>query len=66
MRKYRKHETFAEMGPRNYWHPYGLQSLHPDKFIAVVNAIIGGSQKLLPVSRVRQSRRHFVILKWEN
>lgn len=51
MRKYKKQETFAETGPRDFWHPYGLQGLRPEKFALVVNAIIGGSQHLLPLRR---------------
>jgi len=57
MRKYRKREIFAERGPRDFWHPYGLQCLRPEKFVAVVNAIIGGNQQLLPLKRVRPERR---------
>jgi len=53
MRKYRKQETFAEIGPRDFWHPYGLQSLRPEKFVSAVNAIIRGSQHLLPLHRRR-------------
>jgi hypothetical protein len=51
MRKYRKQETFAEIGPRDFWHPFGLQSLRPEQFIAVVNAIMSGTQHLLPLRR---------------
>jgi hypothetical protein len=56
MRIYRKQETFAERGPRDFWHPYGLQSLRPEKFITVVNAIIGGNQHLLPLEHVKPER----------
>ena len=51
MRKYAKRETFAEAGPKDHWHPYGLQSLRPEQFIVVVNAIISGRQHLLSVQR---------------
>jgi hypothetical protein len=61
MRKYRKRETFAEPGPRDFWHPYGLQNLRPEKFIAVVNAIMGGRQHLLPLRRHPQIKRTGVL-----
>jgi hypothetical protein len=51
MRRYTKRETFAETGPKDHWHPYGLQGLRPEKFIVVVDAIIQGHQRLLPLRR---------------
>lgn len=32
---------------KTFWHPYGLQSLTPEKFIKVVNLILKGEHILL-------------------
>jgi len=36
---------------KTFWHPYGLQSLTPEKFIKVVNLILKGEHILLRFSR---------------
>lgn len=51
MRKYTKRETFAPLGPKECWHPYGLQSLQPEKFASVVNSILQGKNRLLPTPK---------------
>ena len=51
MRKLYSQEDFARVGPKECWHPYGLQALGPEKFTHVVNAIISGRQHMLPVAR---------------
>jgi hypothetical protein len=49
MRKSNGRQNFAPVGPKESWHPYGLQSLRPEQFITVVNRIIRGENRLLPV-----------------
>jgi len=36
---------------KTLWHPYGLQSLTPEKFIKVVNLILKGEHILLRFNR---------------
>jgi hypothetical protein len=36
---------------KTFWHPYGLQSLTPEKFIKVVNLILKGEHILLRFKR---------------
>ena len=36
---------------KTFWHPYGLQSLTPEKFIKVVNLILKGEHILLRFNR---------------
>ena len=52
MPRKKKPEKYAVTGPKDCWHPYGLQALGPEKFTCVVNAIISGQQRMLPVARV--------------
>jgi hypothetical protein len=40
-------EKFASVGAKDCWHPYGLQSLSPDKFVNVVSRILKGKFELL-------------------
>jgi len=54
MRKYKKKEVFAPIGPKEHWHPYGLQSLQPEKFATVVNSILRGENQLLPIPKTTQ------------
>lgn len=51
MRKIRGTEAYAEAGPKECWNPYGLQMLRPEKFTIVVNSILNGENRLLPVAR---------------
>ena len=44
-------EGCAVPGPKECWHPYGLQMLRPDKFTIVANSILRGQNRLLPVAR---------------
>jgi len=36
---------------KTFWHPYGLQSLTPEKFIKVVNLVLKGEHILLRFKR---------------
>lgn len=40
---------------KTLWHPYGLQSLTPEKFIKVVNLILKGEHVLLRFKRGKRS-----------
>lgn len=40
-------ELFASAIIKDYWHPYGLQGLSPDKFARVVSRILKGKFGLL-------------------
>nr|MBN2277698.1 hypothetical protein [candidate division Zixibacteria bacterium] len=40
-------EQFASSGTKDCWHPYGLQNLSPEKFVAVVSRILAGKFNLL-------------------
>jgi hypothetical protein len=51
MRKIRGTEAYAALGPKECWHPYGLQMLRPEQFTTVVNSILRGEDRLLPVAR---------------
>ena len=51
MRKNRGTEAYAVPGPKECWHPYGLQMLRPEQFTTVVNSILQGKDRLLPVAR---------------
>jgi hypothetical protein len=53
MRNSNGRQNFAPVGPKESWHPYGLQSLRPEQFISVVNRIIRGENRLLPVRHGR-------------
>ena len=43
--------SYAVPGPRQCWHPYGLQMLRPEQFTIVANSILRGQNRLLPVAR---------------
>jgi hypothetical protein len=51
MRKDRQKVAHILPGPRDCWHPYGLQMLRPDQFSKVVNSILRGDDRLLPLAR---------------
>lgn len=51
MRKIRGTGARAEVGRKECWNPYGLQMLRPEKFTHVVNSILRGENRLLPVAR---------------
>ena len=59
MRKLRGTEAYAVAGPKECWHPYGLQMLRPEKFTIVVNSILKGEERLLPV--VRTTKGHLIV-----
>jgi hypothetical protein len=40
-------ERFATVGEKDHWHPYGLQSLNPEKFSRIVTRILKGKFCLL-------------------
>lgn len=40
-------EVFADSDVKDCWHPYGLQSLSPDKFAEVASRILKGKFNLL-------------------
>ena len=40
---------------KTLWHPYGLQSLTPEKFIKVVNLILKGEHILLRFNRGKRA-----------
>lgn len=40
-------EEFAVVGEKDHWHPYGLQTLNPEKFGAIVTRILKGKFYLL-------------------
>ena len=40
-----------QLPQKTFWHPYGLQSLTPEKFIKVVNLILKGEHILLRFKR---------------
>jgi hypothetical protein len=48
-----KSKTFEKqhLPQKTLWHPYGLQSLTPEKFIKVVNLILKGEHILLRFKR---------------
>jgi hypothetical protein len=51
MRKRRNEVAHILPGPGECWHPYGLQVLRPDQFTRVVNSILRGDGRLLPLAR---------------
>ena len=51
MRRIRDTEAYAAVGPKECWNPYGLQMLRPEQFSSVVNSILKGEGRLLPVAR---------------
>lgn len=61
MRRIRGAKDFAEPGPKECWHPYGLQLLQPDQFTSVVNSILKGERRLLPVART--ARGHLIVYR---
>jgi hypothetical protein len=40
-------QEYAKVGSKDCWHPYGLQSLSPEKFVSVVSRILKGKFELL-------------------
>jgi len=40
-------ERFAKVAVKDCWHPYGLQSLAPEKFASVTSLILKGKFALL-------------------
>jgi hypothetical protein len=40
-------QEYAKVGCKDCWHPYGLQSLNPEKFVSVVTRILKGKFELL-------------------
>ena len=38
---------YAEAPVKDYWHPYGLQGLSPNKFVFVTSMILEGKYGLL-------------------
>ena len=40
---------------KTLWHPYGLQSLTPEKFVKVVNLILKGDHILLRFKRTKKT-----------
>jgi hypothetical protein len=51
MRRNRGVTAYLVPGPKQCWHPYGLQLLRPEQFTVVVNSILRGQNRLLPVAR---------------
>lgn len=51
MRRTQGTKAYAAVGPKECWNPYGLQMLRPEKFSTVVNSILKGEGRLLPVAR---------------
>ena len=51
MRRIRVARDYAAPGAKECWHPYGLQFLQPEQFTSVVNSILKGEQRILPVAR---------------
>ena len=56
MRKIRGAQEYAVHGPKECWHPYGLQMLQPEQFSNVVNSILRGQNRLLPLPSLPGSR----------
>lgn len=50
MRRIRGTAAYAAVGPKECWNPYGLQMLRPEKFTTVVNSILKGEGRLLPLA----------------
>lgn len=46
-------KQYAPMGEKDCWHPYGLQSLSPNKFSAVVGKILRGNYMLISSRYIR-------------
>ncbi len=40
-------EHYASTAVKDYWHPYGLQGLSPEKFVHVASSILKGKFSLL-------------------
>jgi hypothetical protein len=40
-------EHYASTTVKDYWHPYGLQGLSPEKFVHVASSILKGKFSLL-------------------
>ncbi|MDD4051840.1 MAG: hypothetical protein PHR28_08085 [candidate division Zixibacteria bacterium] len=38
---------YPRKGEKRLWHPYGLQSLRPDRFVSVANRILLGRYSLI-------------------
>jgi hypothetical protein len=51
-------EQFADVGIKDCWHPYGLQSLSPEKFGKIVTRILSGKFSLLNLRWNRDIRSH--------
>ena len=49
MRRIRGAQDYAVPGSKECWHPYGLQMLQPEQFTNVVNSILRGQNRLLPL-----------------
>ena len=56
MRRIRGTEAYAALGPKECWNPYGLQMLRPEQFTTVVNSILKGDGRLLPVARTTKGQ----------
>jgi hypothetical protein len=48
---------YARVSIKDYWHPYGLQSLSPRKFVAVSSMILEGKFGLLYLERRKISQQ---------